>query len=161
MTKETSEPVSELAKLFTLTDQTQYSRVIVQTTIIERMLERLLKSKMTNGNSDLKSKMFSGYGPLASLSAKVDICYAFGILDKPTWVKLHHMRAVRNAFAHSDDIIDFSHSSFRSKEKIKDNPLAVNENAFFVGAAEIFQHLSPQLETAFLVDAIRRHGKKK
>ncbi|WP_144574327.1 DUF4145 domain-containing protein [Agrobacterium sp. DE0009] len=154
------EPVSELAKLFTYTDQTQYGRVIVQTTNLERMLERLLKAKMVNGNSEFRAKMFSGYGPLATFSAKIDMCYGLGILDRTMMEKLHHMRAVRNAFAHSDDIIDFAHQSFKSKEKIKNNPLAANETAFFVGAAEIFDYLLPKLETAVLVQAIKSHGKK-
>ena len=55
----------------------------------------------------MRDKLFDGYGPLASLSAKSDIAFALGIVDKATHSKLAVVRKVRNKFAHSASIITF------------------------------------------------------
>jgi len=60
---------------------------------------------------DVSNTMFSGYGPLASFSSKIDMAYSFGLITKSEAEDLHIIRKIRNECAHSiDTVIDFSKS---------------------------------------------------
>ena len=51
--------------------------------------------------------LFSGYAPLATFSAKIDICFTFGLLDEPSRRDLHILRQLRNDFAHEPGRMTF------------------------------------------------------
>jgi len=51
--------------------------------------------------------LFSTYAPLATFSAKISICFAFGFIDEPTFRDLEVIRKIRNRFAHDYDSREF------------------------------------------------------
>jgi hypothetical protein len=75
--------------------------VLVATSLLDTELERAIKAIMRPLNSELKGKLFKGYGPLATFSARIDIAYALKIVNKDVQRELHKMRDIRNAFAHT------------------------------------------------------------
>ncbi len=146
--------LSPLAQLFVLRDDTVFGRIIVQAAKTELLLEQLLKAKLVNGNDRFEADLFSGYGPMATFGAKINMSFGLGIVDEAIWKRLKQMKDVRNAFAHSAEHIDFGHPTFRSLKKLQNNPMAKSERDFFDGLVEIIEHLAPQLQNAALVRAI-------
>lgn len=74
---------------------------LVCSTLIEEALKDAILSRMVQLSRDDSDKLFSGYAPLASMSAKTLIAFALGIIGKKTRQNLQTLRAVRNAFAHA------------------------------------------------------------
>ena len=52
--------------------------------------------------------LFSGYGPLSTFSAYIDIVYALGHIPKELHREFHLIRKIRNHFAHHPDVTDFN-----------------------------------------------------
>ena len=63
----------------------------------------------------LSAKLFSGYGPVASFSARVDMLLALGHIAEMVHRDLHVIRKVRNEFAHHADLIDFKDAAIRKQ----------------------------------------------
>jgi hypothetical protein len=47
----------------------------------------------------LAGRLFKGYGPLSSFSAKIDLAYALKVTTLEIHNELHKIRDIRNAFA--------------------------------------------------------------
>lgn len=69
--------------------------------LTKSILAHLRKDKTTVG------VMFKGYGPLASFKAKIDLAFLMEIISPHTHEALHHIREIRNRFAHRLDAHDF------------------------------------------------------
>lgn len=149
-----------LADLFDQPDNTQSSRVIVRTTLMERVLEMLLEGKMVNLKNDVRDKLFTGYGPLASFSAKIDMAFALGLIDAEQRKTLNHVRHIRNVFAHADELLHFNHPSFVGNKKLNGNPLKESEDAFNAATMKFVDEVKPSLETAALVRALHNRSTK-
>jgi hypothetical protein len=65
-------------------------------------LRKAIESKMRPLNSDLKSRLFDGYGPLSTLSAKIDLAHALSITTPEIYRELRKIQNLRNKFAHPD-----------------------------------------------------------
>ncbi len=81
-------------------------------------LEEVLKALMSKSDAAAKviKELFNGYGPLATMQARIQIAYVLGI--HPDWQDrvLQVMRKLRNAFAHdADDIQKFCERLMPSK----------------------------------------------
>ena len=74
---------------------------------IDDLLKGAIKYRMVNLTSDDEEVLFSGFGPLATFSARIRIAYALGIVGKKTRHDLDLMREIRNAMAHSRRAIGF------------------------------------------------------
>lgn len=83
--------------------------VLVRTSVLDANLEILIQLRMPNLSNRLREKLFEGYGPVATFSAKIDIAYAFGIIDQDTRQTLNALREIRNAFAHNTAGVHFGH----------------------------------------------------
>jgi hypothetical protein len=46
-------------------------------------------------------------GPASTFSAKILICYAFGLINKDAFDDLNKIRKIRNKFAHTSEKVDF------------------------------------------------------
>jgi DNA-binding MltR family transcriptional regulator len=55
--------------------------------------------------------LFAGFAPLATLSAKISICYAFGLIDENLLHDLDVIRKIRNRFAHDPTNKEFFDAS--------------------------------------------------
>ena len=54
-------------------------------------------------------RLFGDRGPLATLSAKIDLGFALGLYGTQTKAILHNIRRIRNCFAHQHEAKDFTH----------------------------------------------------
>jgi hypothetical protein len=97
-----------LAALHSYAEQADTSYIIVAATALERLLEQALLSKMRELSDSRYKDLFTGHGPLATFSAKIEICYALGIIAGELVADFHAIRAIRNAFAHADGVLNFS-----------------------------------------------------
>jgi DNA-binding MltR family transcriptional regulator len=61
-------------------------------------------------SKNLAAKIFDGYGPLSTLSAKIDIAYLFELIDEPVFNDLRALKEIRNIFAHSQEVKFFTGS---------------------------------------------------
>jgi hypothetical protein len=68
-----------LAALHSYAEQADTSYIIVAATALEKLLEQALLSKMRELSDSRYVKLFTGYGPLASFSAKIEMCYALDV----------------------------------------------------------------------------------
>jgi DNA-binding MltR family transcriptional regulator len=81
--------------------------VIVGAAIIDQDLRNALVAKMQPVSKTLLERLFDGYGPLSSFSAKIDLCHALRIITKDMYADLTTIRKIRNAFAHSVALVNF------------------------------------------------------
>src|ERR1700733_4779557 len=75
--------------------------VLVAALILDTELERALKVTMRPLNKQMNDRLFKGYGPLGSFSAKIDLAYTFRVTTLEIHTELHKIRNIRNAFAHT------------------------------------------------------------
>lgn len=54
------------------------------------------------------SKIFTGYGPLASFSARIDVALAANLISRDDHHDLHKVRTIRNKAAHVGDEFSFA-----------------------------------------------------
>lgn len=67
---------------------------------LKTMFRREIPSEVPGGRSEL----LSGFGPLARLSQRVQMAYAFGWLSNDVLVEVDHLRKVRNDVSHKWDM---------------------------------------------------------
>jgi DNA-binding MltR family transcriptional regulator len=84
------------------------SYVIVVGTTLEQLLELALLANMRELSNRLAERLFSGYGPLSTFSAKIDIAYAFQIIPDDMLGDFRTIKDIRNEFAHTDKLIHFN-----------------------------------------------------
>lgn len=94
--------------------QTHTGAATMLSSRLEKTLEQILQVSMPGLSGNLKARLFSGYGPLASFSAKIDIAKALGIVPPQLSTLLHAIKKIRNEFAHADDEIHFRHPKIRT-----------------------------------------------
>ena len=87
-------------------DESDRAVIILAISFIENYLENTLKKRLVQHKS--MNKLFEGYAPLATFSAKIDIAYAIGLIPENICTELHLLRKIRNISAHEDSKIDFS-----------------------------------------------------
>src|SRR6202171_4414435 len=90
---------------------------IVAAAIIEEKLSEVLLTKMRPLSGEMKKRLFDGYGPLSSFSAKIDLSYALQILNKDQYDDLTVIRRIRNQFGHSMSLVNFDKSEIREHFK--------------------------------------------
>jgi hypothetical protein len=73
----------------------------------EESLVMTLEAKMRRLPRDVRDRIFGGTGPLSNFSSKIDIAFAFGIVDAAMRTELHTIRKIRNKFAHTTEDIYF------------------------------------------------------
>lgn len=76
----------------------QSATVLVACAVLDAELERALRVIMRPLNSEMRSRLFEGYGPLSSFSAKVDLAYALNITTDDVHANLSILKSIRNRF---------------------------------------------------------------
>jgi DNA-binding MltR family transcriptional regulator len=113
-----SEQISDLIKnIRNLQARTHAEIGIVGAAMLEEQLLRALLTKMRPLNAKLKNKLFDGYGPLSSFSAKIDMSYALSTVTKEQHDDLNTVRKIRNDFAHSKSPVNFDSPQIRAHFK--------------------------------------------
>ncbi|MHC2298213.1 hypothetical protein [Rhizobium mongolense] len=158
---ESGAPLISMGKLIKdLEQMSQAGIVMVLAARLEQSLEWILEGNMVPMPKEVRGKLFEGYGPLHSFSAKIDLCFAFGHITKDQRKTLLYIKAIRNFFAHSDDIVHFEHEDFQSSTKLKANPLKVNEQTYRASVKALAGELQQEINKAFLIKAVRYHKTK-
>lgn len=96
-----------------LTNAAHSPFVLVTVSMIEEMLEEAILSKMRPLSENFRDRLFEGYGPLSSFSARIDISYSLGIIDDHLLHDLRLIKSIRNEFAHSTFAMHFDHPNLQ------------------------------------------------
>jgi DNA-binding MltR family transcriptional regulator len=81
--------------------------VIASTAILDNLLEHALKRAMIPLSTEFYGRLFGSFRPLQSFSSKIVMARALGIITKEVYEELEKIRQLRNAFAHSPDLLHF------------------------------------------------------
>ena len=84
---------------------------ILASAILDNELAEELEKKFVLLSAERRGKLFGVYGPLSSLSAKIDIGFAVGLFGPETHADLHRLRRIRNKFAHTGEPLKFSNQA--------------------------------------------------
>ena len=82
---------------------------------LERALEIAISSRFIPLTSNERKRLF-GYqtrGPLSDFSARIQFAYALNLVDSGTRDELEYIRAIRNIFAHAEQLITFETEEVR------------------------------------------------
>jgi DNA-binding MltR family transcriptional regulator len=113
-----SEQITELiSNVRALQARTHAEIGVVGAAIIEEQLLRALLTKMRPLSGEMKKRLFDGYGPLGSFSAKIDLSYALQIINKDQYDDLTVIRRIRNQFGHSMSLVNFDKPEIREHFK--------------------------------------------
>lgn len=81
--------------------------VLLGCALIEDVLRGLILQRTISLKSAEYDQLFRGNGPLASFSAKIKLAYALHFIGPETRADLDKLRELRNAFAHTQLILNF------------------------------------------------------
>lgn len=68
---------------------------------VDQWLESLIVRKMRTLSKTVTERIFASFGPLYELAAKIDVAYAFDLIDDEALADLRVLKDIRNAFAHA------------------------------------------------------------
>jgi hypothetical protein len=103
---EDEDPMTAAYAAFT-DSQAHAGGAIFGAALVEAELERLLLAYMPTVSNNLARRIFEGFGPLNTFSAKIDISRALGLIDDDTHRELGAVQAIRNAYAHPKERLQF------------------------------------------------------
>lgn len=87
-----------------------HSIALIGASVVDKALEVAIRAHLTPTKEDPEANSIFSYdyhGPLAELSARIKMAYIMKIFGPKTKQDLDHIRHVRNAFAHSLNILRF------------------------------------------------------
>jgi DNA-binding MltR family transcriptional regulator len=83
------------------------SIVLLGAATADQQLQDAIITKMKKISRKLEDELFTAYGPLSSLSAKIAVAYALDLVDATAYKRLTVARQIRNKFAHANEFITF------------------------------------------------------
>ena len=92
--------------------------VIFGAEVLNEYLEQLLRSFLRDDQPSVVDPLFQTYGPLASFSARIRLCFSLKLITKDLRHRLEIVRKMRNIFAHDWRPIDFEETQL--KELLED-----------------------------------------
>ena len=81
---------------------TQAAMAIYISQLVENILAGKLASKLAIPSNNFKNRLFEGYGPLSTFTAKIDMARALEIVDEETYNTLRILKSIGNEVAHPD-----------------------------------------------------------
>lgn len=127
-----------------LLQHTHAGTALIGAAIADQQLQDALLTKMRSLSRKLTDSIFSGYGPLSSFAAKIDLAFAFELIDEPTHERLTAARKIRNSFAHSDKFLTFDSpeiSSALNKLPYNGNKALSNQDLYVWHLTAVEAHL--------------------
>jgi Domain of unknown function (DUF4145) len=93
-----------------LKTQSDRGVAVVAAAMLEELLELVICARLIEISSNRKEALFDKMNaPLSSLSAKIEMAFALGIISESARVAMHLVREVRNKFAHRLAPLTFDH----------------------------------------------------
>ncbi|WBL75632.1 hypothetical protein I3J27_21605 [Bradyrhizobium xenonodulans] len=105
-----SDPMKYRHALIEIPKQRDRGAAIVATSVLEEHLLEAIQSKLDR-HDPVEKKVFSGYGPLATFSSRIDMGLLLGLYSVGHHKRMHLIRRIRNNFAHSMHPISFKSQS--------------------------------------------------
>lgn len=99
-------PVEVVELRDTLGQETDRGCVLTAVAYLDHELGKLFERILVQ-DDELTKNVLEGYGPLATLSARIELAYGLGYLAPKQRRDLHLIRKIRNIFAHRPSIITF------------------------------------------------------
>lgn len=99
-------PVEVVELKDTLGKETDRGCVLTAVAYLDHELGKLFERILVQDDESTKN-VLEGYGPLATLSARIELAYGLGYLAPKQRRDLHLIRKIRNIFAHRPSIITF------------------------------------------------------
>jgi hypothetical protein len=104
----TSDQIS--AFLEELKTQSDRGVAVVAAAMLEELLELIILARLIEIPSRRKEALFDKMNaPLSSLSAKIEVAFALGVINEGARTAMHLVREVRNKFAHRLEPLSFKH----------------------------------------------------
>lgn len=110
---------------------------ILGSVMVEHELDRLLRNKFARKDDETWEILVSEKGPLSSFNSKIIAGYAFKLFDDRMHHDLNVLREIRNAFAHSRRLLDFSDPLILNKLSSARQLSAVDRRALKTDALRI------------------------
>lgn len=76
---------------------------VIAAAYVDERLEEMFKREIPDGVPGGRNALLSGFGPLARLSQRLQMAFAFGWLSKELVVEFDHIRKIRNDLSHQWD----------------------------------------------------------
>lgn len=77
---------------------------VIAAAYADERLEEMFKREIPDGVPGGRSALMSGFGPLARLSQRIQMAFAFGWLSKDLLIEFDHIRRIRNDLSHKWNI---------------------------------------------------------
>ncbi len=100
------------AIILEISKQTDRGAALIATAYLEERLTDAIKARLVQ-DLTLENNLFKGSGPLASLSAKINMGFLLGIYEQDIRRFLHTVKDIRNAFAHRPEPMNFKTQKIR------------------------------------------------
>jgi hypothetical protein len=93
-----------------LEKQTDRGVAVIAASVLDELFRMVLIARFVELGGKRKEALFDKIGaPLLSLSAKIEIALAVGVIDNKSRLAAHFIRDIRNKFAHRIDALSFEH----------------------------------------------------
>ena len=142
----------------TMHEATDTSFVMTVVAKVENWLAGAIQAKMrADLSKNLTDRLFNPNGPLDRLAAKVDVAFAFDVIDETTFTDLKAIKDMRNAFAHSPTMLHFGSAAIGPMiERLSGWSKDVDGRDLFVARVQAaFTIFQEQIKRAALVKAVR------
>lgn len=111
MVQKTTDPFGTGSVFAKTYRRTHSGLAIVIAAILDNKLELCLKRAIRPMPKRLYAELFDPMRALGSFASKITMAYALNIITRDIYSDLEKIRKIRNAFAHSPDILDFESES--------------------------------------------------
>ncbi len=108
----------EIAKMLLEQQESDRGCVIFSASLLDDDLETLLRAhclKDANVAKKVVDPLFHVYAPFSTFSAKIQVSYAMGLIDKGLYTTLDLIRRIRNDFAHERKAVSFQTPKYQSR----------------------------------------------
>ena len=95
--------------------------VILVASILDEILETLIKSRLTPVPTAQDSLFDNATSPLSSFSSKIDMAFRIGLISGKLARDIHIIRKIRNSFAHDVYGCSFENGSVKSRVRELEN----------------------------------------
>lgn len=106
---------TDLEAMRDLMKESDRSKAIMLTAALDDSLRNIISMSMSSERLKVErhghtfeERLFEENGPLSSFAAKIDIAFAYGLIDKIGHDDFHIVRQIRNVFAHFRQKLSFS-----------------------------------------------------
>ena len=150
-----------------LNDSPAVAAAIMGASLVEHDVERLLRSRLPRRDDRTWRDLTEDRGPAGTLSQKIALAHALGLLPDNLRRNLDHMRHIRNAFAHAKRPIQFNHPLVLAEmRKVSGSPRrffglynTMPNDLTPAQAHHVYVGLCISLSSALMLVQVRKHNK--